>query len=103
MRALLFSALFAFLTISPAVAGPGTAEVLSVIPTVTENVNNVRRQLTVKASVPVQAVLTSDATGKAQIMLPDTSTISLAPDSELALVDFALLLGELYELFDFIV
>lgn len=64
------------------------ALVLSVTPSVISSVSGEAIPLALKMEVPVSAVLTSDARGKAQLMFPDSSTVSIAPGTEIALADF---------------
>lgn len=65
-----------------------TARVLSVIPGVSFNSGGTRLPLAVKMDVPVSAMLESDATGKAQIILPDDSIVSIAPGTKLRLAEY---------------
>lgn len=65
------------------------ARVVSVKPGVVSIFGGRADQLRPGMSVPLRAIVRSDATGKAQLALPDGSTVNVAPDSEIALADFA--------------
>lgn len=69
--------------------GGETALVRSVKPKVTSIFGGRAEEIRPGASVPLTAILRSNATGRAQLELPDRSTVSLGPDSEIDLADFA--------------
>lgn len=66
-----------------------SARVVSVKPGVVSIFGGRADQLKVGMSVPLAAIVRSDATGKAKLALPDGSTVNVAPDTEIALADFA--------------
>lgn len=80
-------ALLAFMAFSVS-AFAGTARVLSLTPGVLAKQGAAETPLALKMDVPVNAAVKSDATGKAQLMFPDNSTVSIAPDTEIALAEF---------------
>lgn len=66
-----------------------SARVLSARPGVVSIFGGRADQLKAGMSVPLTAIVRSDATGKAKLVLPDGSTVNVAPDTEIALADFA--------------
>ncbi len=78
-----------FALATPATAfADATARVLSVTPGVRYSLGNTGEALAVKMDVPVKAVVVSDATGKAQLIFPDDSTLSIAPDTQISLAEY---------------
>lgn len=74
---------------APATAfADATARVLSVTPGVRYDLNGTYESLAVKMDVPLKATVESDATGKAQLIFPDDSTVSIAPDTRIALAEY---------------
>lgn len=77
-----------FLVGLSSVALANTARVLSLVPGVESSLAGKTTALAMKMDIPVKSSVKSDATGKAQFMFPDGSTISVAPDTEIALSEF---------------
>ncbi len=69
-------------------AAEQAATVLSVSPSVASHEGGKVTTLEVKMKVPVAATVISDAAGRAQLMFPDTTTVSIAPGTEIALAEF---------------
>lgn len=69
-------------------ANANTAKVISVIPGVQSELDNKRTDIKLKDDIPIASTLYSDATGKARLVLPDTTCVNIAPDTELTLADF---------------
>lgn len=71
-----------------AFAASNTATVLSVKPSVTSTYQGKTAVLAIKNEVPIASVVRSDKQGRAQLTFPDNSTISITPNTEIALEDF---------------
>lgn len=74
---------------APAQSAADSARVVSVKPGVVSIFGGRADELRPGMNVPLRAIVRSDATGKAKLALPDGSTVNVAPDSEIALADFA--------------
>lgn len=70
-------------------AASGGAKVLEARPGVVAIYAGRADQLKAGMNVPLSAILRSDASGKARLSLPDGSTVKVAPNTEIALADFA--------------
>lgn len=65
------------------------ASVVMLNPQVESHLNGEIKPLALKDLVPLKAVLKSKENGRAQLMLDDSSLISIAPNSEISLMDYS--------------
>ena len=70
------------------IASENVATVLSVNPSVSSHYEGKISALEVKMQVPLTSTIISNNDGRAQLMFPDTTTISIAPDTEIMLAEF---------------
>ena len=84
LSALLFACLFAL----PAHAAPEAGKVVSLTPGVFVERGGKRLPLEIKSPVEAGDTLTTDATGRARILFTDDSSMSVGPNTTLALQEF---------------
>lgn len=69
-------------------ASANSARVISLVSGVESSLAGKITPLALKMDVPIKSTVKSDLTGKAQFMFPDGATVSVAPDTEIALSEF---------------
>lgn len=83
-----FCGILAFFAPNMGIAAENHATVLSVSPHVVSHLGGKTNTLAVKMKLPVSSTVISDIDGRAQLMFPDTTTVSIAPSTEIALSEF---------------
>lgn len=76
------------LTATPVLAAEQTALTMVVAPGVISILDGKTENLAAKIRLSLKSIVRSDATGKAQFMFPDDSTVNIAPETQIELMEF---------------